>query len=318
MAAAPRVLVITLSNIGDVVLTTPVIMNLLRVYPGAELTVVCGPKAEGLLRGSRPVSNLVLYDKKISWPEKIRFTMSLRNGRYDAVVDLRHTAIPYFLSARKRSPLFRGLSRTAMRERHLEVLEKMGLPADPGVEPFDFFSAAEEESARAKLKGLGLADSGWIVAAAGAASERKRWPVEHYREVLENLVSRYREPVVLIGDAREREMVQPLCREGGRIFNAAGVTTLRETAALISRASLLLTNDSAAMHIGHELRRPVVAVFGPTDPAKYGREGGSFRIVRPTAPSPDNLFEGVTPSRVLASCCELLESRNPAPLREPL
>lgn len=310
---ARAVLVVSLSNIGDVILTTPVMMQLLRHYPGAELTVVAGPKAAGLLQGSRHVSRLVVYDKHASLRQKTVMIHELRRRRYEAAVDLRNTLIPFLVSARHRSTLVRRHSKTLMRDRHLEVLAWMGydVSQDPGI--FEFFGSGDAENLDRKLSGAGALCAPGVVIAAGAASERKRWPLESYREVLRGLLNFAAGPVYLIGDAAERSYVEGLVStEPSRIFNAAGLLTLRESAALIARAPLLLSNDSAAMHLGHELRRPVAAVFGPTWPEKYGRTGPCFRIIAPSAPSESGGFEGVTPDRVLSACRELLEMRHAA------
>lgn len=310
-----RFLIVSLSNIGDVVLTTPVMSQIAASYPGALMTVVSGPKAAPLLEASRTVHRLVIYDKRASLKEKFRFALSLRKDRYEAVIDLRNTAIPYFVSARLRSPLFRRHRETSMRARHLEVLKWTGIPVRQEVPEFDFFNESETASVLSKLKARGVSDKGWILAAAGAASSQKRWPLDRYSEVIRNLLTLSTGPVLLIGDKNERSYVESLCGiDPSRVINFAGETTLRETAALIARCELLLTNDSAAMHLGHELKRSVAAIFGPTNADAYGRTGKTFRVLRPDSSvmeehDPDDFFPGVTPDLVLRTCRELLGSQ---------
>lgn len=304
-----NILAVTLSNIGDVVLTTPVFCALRSRYPSAHITGVAGPKAASLLSGSRIVNEVVVYNKRASLKEKLLFILSLRKRRYDLTVDLRNTAIPFLVRTRTRSPLFRTYKAASMRERHMEVLRMTGIDAAPDG-PFDFFTPEDQKSAFEKLRQTGAASSSWIAVSAGAASEAKRWPLANYRAVIEKLLQMTSEPVVLIGDGSERDYVEPLCRiNPGRIFNMAGKTNLKEFAALISQSALLLTNDSAAMHLGHELKKNVVAFFGPTDPEKYGRSGGCFKLLAGQK-SPDaegDPFRGVTPEKALEACCELLQ-----------
>lgn len=313
-----RFLIVSLSNIGDVVLTTPVMTQIAAAYPGALMTVVSGPKAAPLLQSSRTVHRFVIYDKRASLKDKLFFALSLRKDRYEAVIDLRNTAIPFFVSARLRSPLLRRHGETSMRARHLEVLKWTGIPIRQDVPEFDFFNESETASALSKLKSRGVSDSGWILTAAGAASSQKRWPLDRYREVIRNLLNLSSRPVLLIGDKNERPYVEPLCGiDPSRVINFAGDTTLRETSALIARCELLLTNDSAAMHLGHELKRKVAAIFGPTNADAYGRTGTTFRLVRPDPSSAagqdsDDLFPGVTPDLVLRNCRELLEFQAPS------
>lgn len=311
-----KFLIVSLSNIGDVVLTTPVMTQVAAAYPGALITVVAGPKAASLLEPSRSVNRLVIYDKRASLKEKLRFAVSLRKDRYEAVIDLRNTAIPFLVSARRRSPLFRRHREVSMRARHLEVLTWTGFSPRPETQPFDFFNDSESASALSKVKAHGLAQSGWILVAAGAASSQKRWPLDRYQEVIRRFLAASPRAVLLIGDHSERSYVDPLCgADPSRVFNLAGQTTLRETAALIARCDLLLTNDSAAMHLGHELNRKVAAVFGPTNSEAYGRRGETFRVLRPdaappvseTGELPSDFFPGVTADLVFKACRELLE-----------
>jgi ADP-heptose:LPS heptosyltransferase len=106
-----KILVITLSNFGDVILTTPVIMRLVRKFPEARITVVVGPRAQSVLQRSPDIHKIVVYDKKASLWGKIKFILELRKTKYDWVVDLRNTAIPFLVSCKHRTPLFRKFSK---------------------------------------------------------------------------------------------------------------------------------------------------------------------------------------------------------------
>ncbi|MBU3758864.1 MAG: glycosyltransferase family 9 protein [Candidatus Omnitrophica bacterium] len=308
-----RFLIISLSNIGDVVLTTPVIMRIAQAFPQALLTVVAGPKAAPLAAASRRISRWVVYDKRASWPEKLRFAADLRRDRYEAVIDLRNTAIPFLVSARRRSPSVRFHKEISMRERHLEVLRWTGYRLQEEAPTFDFYHPEEEASALRKMREAGIPQGPFILIAAGAASSAKRWPLKRYDETLRRLLALHPGPAVLIGDSSERSYVQDLVSaDPSRVFNMAGLTTLRETASLIGRCELLLTNDSAAMHLGHEMRRKVAAVFGPTSWQAYGRSGPLWRLLKPEpedaccASGGSDAFAGVTAEKVFDACRELL------------
>ncbi|MFA6599720.1 MAG: glycosyltransferase family 9 protein [Candidatus Omnitrophota bacterium] len=316
-----KILLVTLSNIGDVILTTPVLTALVSRYPQARLTVVVGPRAKGILEGSRQIDRLVVYDKKAGWLGQLRFLRSLREETYDLVVDLRHTAIPWLVSARRRSPLFRKETKIALRERHLEVLERMGLLSGPERRPFDFFSPAEEDSALKKMRAAGVSEErGWVVIAPAAASELKTWRLDGFRELIGRLLEEQKGDIVLAGDKREREIATPLVSaDPSRVKNLAGLTTLRELAALISRASLVVANDSAVMHLAAELGRPVVAIFGPTSAERYAQPGPRFKVVKealacvpcgkPVCVLPERIcLDRLPSSKVFEACRELLHA----------
>ncbi|MFZ4790677.1 MAG: glycosyltransferase family 9 protein [Candidatus Competibacteraceae bacterium] len=312
-----NILVVTLSNIGDVVMTTPVIMALAAQFPSAKITVLVGPKAYALLEKSPQIDRVIIYHKKTGFIAKWRLLMELRKNRHDCIVDLRNTPIPALLPGKNRSPLIRRFRKTNMRERHQEILEMMGLCVN-NPPPFQFFAANDEQSVLEKLRVKGIAEAtGWIVAAPGAASEKKRWPVAHFQEVIRRLAAETGKKVILVGTGNEQPIAEAVAHGILDAVVLCGETTLPETAALLAKAALILANDSAIMHLGFELGVPTVGIFGPTDHEKYGHTGEHFRIAREDAAacSCDDLqrpyaerdcFHGLGPEKVLRLATELL------------
>ncbi|HPF58093.1 MAG TPA: glycosyltransferase family 9 protein [Candidatus Competibacteraceae bacterium] len=316
-----QILVVTLSNLGDVIMTTPVIMALATQFPSAKLTVLAGPKASALLEKSPHIHRVVVYDKKASWREKGRLLRELRKDRYDYAVDLRNTPIPWLLRCDEHSPLFRHFRKTNMRERHWEILEMMGFDF-PNPPVFQFFDEVNERTALEKLQARGIpGTNGWIVVAPGAASEKKRWPVESFQAVLSALAARTTRAIVLVGAPDERPITEAVARGlSGTAAILCGETTINETAALLSKAALVLANDSAIMHLGFELGAPAVGIFGPTDHEKYGHAGQRFRIAFADASTCScntrqlpyherSCFHGLQTEKVLQLCWELLDGQ---------
>ena len=313
-----NILVITLSNFGDVILTTPVIMALSKKYPGALITAVVGPRARSVLQRSPDIQKVVIYDKKAPFIEKLKLIAGLRKAKYDRVVDLRNTVIPFLVSCRKRTPLFRKFRKVNMRDRHLEVLSRVE-PEIPQPAPFQFFNKADEIFAMRTLEAANVQEKkGWILVAAGAASERKRWPVEHFTETIRRLHQRTGKKTLLVGTLEERPVAESIAAElPGLVGVVCGDLVLPETAALVANAALVIANDSAIMHLGFELGTPTVGIFGPTDHEKYGHEGPRFRIARGDAGkcsceshklhrAERSCFHGLMPEKVVALSLELL------------
>jgi len=170
-----------------------------------------------------------------------------------------------------------------------------------------------------KLKSLPVVgEKGWILIAPVARSGLKTWKLDGFKEVILRLLRDRSEEILLVGDEAHRPMGDLLTGlSNGRICNLMGKTSLREVAALISRSALLLANDSALIHLGYELRRPVVAIFGPTHHEKYGHQNAQFHIVRePVFCSPcerstcryerHSCFEDLQAEKVFESCLALL------------
>jgi len=319
-----NILVVTLSNFGDVILTTPVIMALVQKYPEARLTVVVGPRARSVLQRSPDIHKIVIYDKKATFWQKVKFILELRKAKYDLVVDLRNTMIPFLVSCKKRTPLFRKFSKVNMRDRHLEMLATVE-PDIPLPASFHFFNKADEVFAMRALEVAGIQEkSGWILVAAGAASERKRWPVRDFKEVIRTLHEKTGKKILLVGTLEERPVADSIRAElSGIVGVLCGDLVLPETVALIANASLVLANDSAIMHLGFELGTPTVGIFGPTDHEKYGHAGPKFRIARGEAqtcacgsekliPSERSCFHGLKPEKVVELSLELLNAAQAA------
>ena len=94
----------------------------------------------------------------------------------------------------------------------------------------------------------------------------KAWPAERYRELARGLRDRAGVPVLLLGTSDEHALAEQVRDGEAGILNWCGTTDLPGLVAVLSRAALLVSNDSGAMHVMAALRRPQVAIFGSTSP----------------------------------------------------
>ena len=271
-----KILVISLSNIGDVILTLPVMDVLFRDFPRAKISVVVGPKAQTLFKGNPLIHDVHVFDKSRSVWETIPWVAGLCAQRFDLVVDLRNTAIPVLIFPRYRTPLIvanhAGLH---MKHKHLQRLHAV---YPYGVESPKHCALAVSLSDEAYIRNLLHTawgeDQKYIMVAPGAANEAKRWAPQGFIEVCYQLIKRYQFAIVFVGDAADRgcaeRMVEVL---GANTLNLCGRTTLLQLAQVIQKAALGLVNDSAPMHLASYLDVPVLALFGPSDVHKYGPWG---------------------------------------------
>ena len=108
----------------------------------------------------------------------------------------------------------------------------------------------------------------------------KRWPIERFRSVMDQLSS-HNIVWVLIGTAAEAPLADPLMKEfSGTVENTMGKTSLAELITLIQGLDLLLTNDTGSMHLAALFNIPTVAIFGSTEPALTGPRGDIHRVLR--------------------------------------
>ncbi len=276
-----KILVVTLSNIGDVVLTLPVFQSLIRAYPGAEIHAVVGEGAKALLEGDPRINKIIPFNKRMPFNEKIRFLFAVRAERFDMIIDLRRSLIGLLGGARFRNSYLERSKKSLHRvKRHLRALKDL-VPED---EEGSFFDDRPLFAVSDVVSEAMLSDERRLVlAAVGSKSDVKKWPAEHYARLLDRLSSTDGCRIVLVGDkadARDGEKVRSLMTEP--VTDLCGRTNLKELEQLLRKASLLVTNDSAPLHLADALKIPTVAIFGPTDPRKYGPRLASSQVARRT------------------------------------
>jgi heptosyltransferase I len=153
-------------------------------------------------------------------------------------------------------------------DRYLNVGPILGLDREPAD-----FSFPIPQSAVSRVDTLlgehGASRAGIVIMAPGTIWETKRWGSDKFAKVAEHFLSRSF-AVILIGSQRERVVCEEVAALAAGAVDLAGTTTLSELAALIRRSAISITNDSGPMHLAVALGRPVVSIFGPTDPIWIG------------------------------------------------
>ncbi len=262
-----RILLITLSNIGDAVMTTPVLEALHNRYPRATLDIVTDARARELFTHCPYAGKLLLKDKQAGWRGTLALVKQLRRTHYDLIVDLRTDGLTLLLRARRRLTRRHGqsLGQHAV-ERHFGVISRhIDSTCIPPARVW--LSPAEQAFADRQLSGL--PGPRWLALGPGARWPPKCWPSRQF-EALVNQCQTGFDAVILLGDHSEQAACQylkeRLCLPG---INLAGNTDLLQAAAVLSRATLFVGNDSGAGHIAAAMGTPTVTLFGPGDPARY-------------------------------------------------
>jgi ADP-heptose:LPS heptosyltransferase len=120
-----------------------------------------------------------------------------------------------------------------------------------------------------------------VVICPGARSHIKRWDGGQFARVADRLMAEEGVEVIFSGEPAEGELINEIREQmTHRAHTAVGSTTVTQVAALMQRSALVLTNDSASLHLACAVGAPVLALFGPTDDAKYGPTGARDRVLR--------------------------------------
>jgi len=297
-----RVLIIGPSNIGDAVLTADVIASARRRFPDAHLALVVGERAASLFTGDPRLQTLVELSRFDSLLGRLRLAAALWRYHPHLVVDLRHTLYPLLL---KPLAAWRYLRRppkklTHMREHQLwklyqqvpEVRVSSRLKAQGKSGSLQPSAFSLQPSLWWSEKDLAHVEQLWrrwrfddaqrvVVICPGARSHIKRWTTDGFARVADRLTVELGVVVIFAGEPDERPVVEEILgMMARRAHSAVGVTTIRQLGALMARAQLVITNDSAALHVASAVQTPTVAIFGPTDERKYGPTSPRRRVVR--------------------------------------
>ncbi|MCC6759233.1 MAG: glycosyltransferase family 9 protein [Candidatus Omnitrophica bacterium] len=272
-----KILVVSLSNIGDVILTFPVLDVLKRDFPDVRLDLFVGPKGEPLVKDNPAFGKIYVYHKNEPVLSILKGIKELADEQYDLVVDLRNSAIPFLIFAKKKTPPMlvrpQGLH---MRQQHLN---RLGL--------VHRFNTEASEKVSLRLAPVAVPDGKYVVIAPGSRAENKRWPEQGFAKVAEHLAQQYGLKIVLVGDDNDIAIAGKISKlMSVSILDLTGKLSLPQVGYLMSRSSLAVVNDSAPLHLASYLNIPVAAFFGPTDPGKYGPWSEKKIVIQNTSHCP--------------------------------
>jgi len=312
--APKRILCLRLERIGDLVMTLPALAELRALAPEASIDLVVGSwnreiaaaipgidrietaDADWLTRGPGGVSALGLALRAAGW----------RTRRYDLAINFEpdiRTNIALAASGARRTAGFRSGGGGPLLDLALEY-DARAHTADNalnlvrgavGGEAIDRPQATLRlpDTARAEASRLlspltGVQKIGIHVSAGRAV---KQWPEAQFRQVAERLIRDRAAGIVLTGAPEDRAQIDAVrCGlPADRVVDVSGGTDLITVAAVIEQLDLFVTGDTGPMHLAHAAGTPVVAVFGPSDPRRYGPRGVHDIVVRVDLPcSPCN------------------------------
>ncbi len=311
MNAPGRILIFQTAFLGDVVLTLPLAQVLKRELPECRVSFVVIPVAASVLEGHPAVHDVIVYDKKKSQrglSAAVVLSRALRDRAFDVALVPHRSLRSALIVAAAGIPRRIGFDTSAGRmlltvrvpyrgdvheiDRNLSLLGPLGLrspeePLLPEIHP----SRADREAVDGLLRGdetrAERPGPGMMVALApGSVWKTKRWPEEKFL-ALARLLRESGLSLALVGGPEDR----PLCTRiadgpGGAAVNAAGMLTPMQSAELIRRCRVLVSNDSAPAHLAMGVRTPVVAIFGATVPGFGFAPRGPFDRVIETAGLP--------------------------------
>lgn len=337
-----RALVVQTAFLGDVILTLPLVQTLKKSVDDAQIDFIAIPETSDILKSHPDISRLIIYDKHGEHKSLSSFLLlgrELRANKYDVVL-CPHRSLRSCLTAKYTQANVRaGFDNSALKscftdvlpwkfgvhevERNLSLLTPLGINAHRE-EPRLFPTAGNREEIELFLKENRVTGS-FAVVAPGTVWKTKRYPIEMMSEVVRKLLDGFSN-IVIVGGKKDAGLVEHFTKIDRRVISAIGRFSIMSSAELIRRASLLVANDSAPIHIASAFNVPTVAVFGPTV-----RDFGFFPYHERSAVvevenlgcrpcslhggdrCPINTFDcmrKILPDRIVAKGLELLEKKN--------
>lgn len=302
MAPAERILVVGPAWVGDMVMAQSLFMTLKQQHPDARIDVLAPGWSEPLLARMPEVARAVtmpLGHGQLQLGTRRRLGLSLRGEGYDQAIvlpnSLKSALVPFWARIPRRTGYVgewrwgllndaRRLDKTRL-TMTVQRFVALGLPADapqPPQVPRPRLQVSEASVQRA-LERLQLTrpQGGLLALCPGAEyGPAKRWPAEHYAQVARAYVAQGGQ-VWLFGSAQDAVVAGEVCTLAGPgCVNLAGRTQLEEAIDLLSLADMVVSNDSGLMHVAAALERPLVAVYGSSDPGFTPPLSEHARIVR--------------------------------------
>lgn len=301
-----RILVIKLSAVGDVVLVTPSLRAIRTRFPKAHITVLVGPAARELLHRCPYIDELIVYDKERDGTVGSLFRLGkrLRLAQLDLVIDFQNNRVSHWLGKLSGAPQRYGVASrrwswllthravhpaSAMPpvEHQFHLLQLLGIEHAPT--HLELWPGPSDQ-ARADeiLHGAWIAEDQPLVAVHPGGHPRwlsKRWPLERYVQLIDELGSQANVRVVVTGGHIERPLADQIYRATKvKPIVASGLTSLNELAALLSRAQVFVSGDTAPLHVAAAVGTPLVALFGATDPVRHLPPSPQMKLLKKELP----------------------------------
>ncbi len=300
-----KILILKPSSLGDVIHALPVLRLLKSHLPGSEIFWWLDVNLIPLLEQDPDLAGIFSFQRKRwaalhRWPEIGASLRAMRQEHFDYAIDLQGLARSGLFAWLSNSRLVVGLNnvREGRREgarafydlmppaappqahavdRYMAVLPLLGAPIHWN---FDWLPRRNEVAAEIQKK-WNPGGAPWVVLLPGGRWDNKRWPVEYFVELVKLMRLSPDLRFVVLGSGSERSLGQAIeAVDPKRCLNLAGQTSLWEMIEWIRLCRLAVTNDTGPMHIAAALKKPLVSMFGPTNPCSTGPYGNLENVLQ--------------------------------------
>lgn len=306
-----NILINFFSGIGNFILFIPALKAVCNKYPDATITLLTKQK------GVSEIAQMIKFDNDRTFEyidysgiktffQRLTLLYELKN-KYDMVVttfDTQSWKLAVFVKAingrlsigYKANRWYDCLYSKTLTfapnsnevDRHLKIADYLQAPADRKECKLQI-SRQDEQCAKSIIAENAISRERVLIGmhpGSSASLFRKRWHPERFARVADILTEKYRAQIILFGGPEEVLLAEKIAALTtiSKPTILAGKTNIRQTAAIISKCDLFISNDSGLMHISAAVNTPTIAIFGPTNPSKNSPMGDGHIVVRKELP----------------------------------
>ena len=329
-----RILLLKPSSLGDVIQALPVLRLLKKHRPDSDIFWWIDAALAPLIEGDPDLAGIIRFERKRwaqprHWVELARSIHQTRTMKFDWVIDLqclaRSGAFGWLANGGRLIGLDevregargfydqavpRASFHTHAVDWYLAVLPPLGVPVHQ-----DYVWLPERPAVAAAVAGRWPSQGRrWIALQPGARWNNKQWPAEHFAELARRLAEESPDTrLAILGSGADAHLGRLIAAAApDHCLNLCGRTSLPEMIEWVRRSDLLVTNDTGPMHVAAALGKPMVALFGPTEPRRtgpYGHLPDVLRVELPCSPClsprctfsrPQECLRTISPDMVLA------------------
>jgi lipopolysaccharide heptosyltransferase II len=304
-----KILILKPSSLGDVIQALPVLRLLKKHLPKSEIYWWIDASLAPILEGDPDLSGIIRFERRrwaapIHWGELWRSVLWTRQMAFDWVIDLQCLARSATFGWLANGQMLVGLDepREAARglydliarrpsfhthavDWYLGVLPLLAVPVSS---EFDWLPKRPQLAEELRKK-WSVANDRWVLLQPGARWGNKRWPVDFFAEVLRRLATAYSDlRFAVLGAAEDKPLGKAISMAAPkRCLDLTGELSLPEMIEWIRLSQLMVSNDTGPMHVAAALGKPVISLFGPTEPRRtgpYGQLEHALQVKLPCAP----------------------------------
>jgi lipopolysaccharide heptosyltransferase II len=340
-----KILVHSLVNLGDVLLSTSAIALLKKFYPDANVTMMIRPDVRAIIENNPIIDNVLIFDyksKKNSLKSMWDFANEIKKQKFDMSISLDRKLRPAMLTWLARIPVRVGpsvvfddipskvtlfytnvvpikhdLKNTLQAETYQEIIR--GFTGKKGNERpvMAKISQKHQEKAEELIRKLPIGKKKIALCVKGTFP-LKTWPKEYFKQVVEMLDKEYAASFFIIGAPTDKSYANEVIKEiNVPIANFCNETTLVDLAALLQKVDLFITVDTGATHIAATIGVPMVVIYGCTSPNRWHPINENARVLTtneeccPCHKKPHECVKpaclwNITPEMVFEKCHEFM------------